>query len=160
VPRLYCMTLVTPKSAVLSSWLKSTNIYLPIQILVRMEQEQKVTEDARIAAERDAVEQKYIAHLIQEKYEATMTSLSEMEKRAVMAETMLEATKQYQAGQVKAVQTFAPKSPHADLGKTNQDNEDTTNRKIGLLSRGLGWLEKSKGKPNSAETTEGELVRN
>uniref|UniRef100_A0ACD5XNW4 Uncharacterized protein n=1 Tax=Avena sativa TaxID=4498 RepID=A0ACD5XNW4_AVESA len=126
-----------------------------LQILVRMEQEQKVTEDARIAAERDAVEQKYIAHLIQEKYEATMTSLSEMEKRAVMAETMLEATKQYQAGQVKAVQTFAPKSPHADLGKTNQDNEDTTNRKIGLLSRGLGWLEKSKGKPNSAETTEG-----
>uniref|UniRef100_A0ACD5X3L7 Uncharacterized protein n=1 Tax=Avena sativa TaxID=4498 RepID=A0ACD5X3L7_AVESA len=36
-----------------------------LQILVRMEQEQKVTEDARIAAERDAVEQKYIAHLLQ-----------------------------------------------------------------------------------------------
>ena len=45
----------------------------------------------------------------QEKYEATMTALSQMEKRAVMAETMLEATKQYQAGQVKAVQTFAPR---------------------------------------------------
>ena len=45
----------------------------------------------------------------QEKYEATMTALSEMEKRAVMAETMLEATKQYQAGQVKAVQTIAPR---------------------------------------------------
>ncbi|KAM0875605.1 hypothetical protein ACQ4PT_036714 [Festuca glaucescens] len=127
-----------------------------LQILVRMEQEQKVTEDARIAAERDAVQQKYVAHLLQEKYEATMTALSQMEKRAVMAETMLEATKQYQAGQVKAVQTFAPKSPHADLGKTNQEpNQDTPNKKIGLLSRGLGWLEKSKGKPNSTETSEG-----
>lgn len=127
-----------------------------LQILVRMEQEQKVTEDARIAAERDAVEQKYVAHLLQEKYEATMTALSEMEKRAVMAETMLEATKQYQAGQVKAVQTFAPRSPRADLGKTNQEpNQDTPNKKMGLLSRGLGWLEKSKGKSNSTEMNEG-----
>uniref|UniRef100_A0A453IBY5 Rab-GAP TBC domain-containing protein n=1 Tax=Aegilops tauschii subsp. strangulata TaxID=200361 RepID=A0A453IBY5_AEGTS len=80
-----------------------------LEILLRMEQEQKVTEDARIAAERDAAEQKYAAHLIQEKYEAVLIALSQMEKRAVMAETMLEATKQYQAGQVKAIQTFAPK---------------------------------------------------
>jgi len=43
---------------------------------------------------------------MQEKYEATMAALSQMEKRAVMAETMLEATKQYQAGQVKANQSF------------------------------------------------------
>ncbi|EMS68687.1 TBC1 domain family member 9B [Triticum urartu] len=127
-----------------------------LEILLRMEQEQKVTEDARIAAERDAAEQKYAAHLIQEKYEAVLIALSQMEKRAVMAETMLEATKQYQAGQVKAVQTFAPKSPHADLGKINQEpNQDTPNKKVGLLSRGLGWLEKSKGKSNPTETNEG-----
>ncbi|ONL96768.1 Ypt/Rab-GAP domain of gyp1p superfamily protein [Zea mays] len=43
---------------------------------------------------------------MQEKYEAAMTALSQMEKRAVMAETMLEATKQYQVGQVKANQSF------------------------------------------------------
>jgi len=30
-----------------------------------MEQEQKVTEDARIAAERDAAERKHAAHLLQ-----------------------------------------------------------------------------------------------
>jgi hypothetical protein len=30
-----------------------------------MEQEQKVAEDARIAAERDAAEQKHAAHLLQ-----------------------------------------------------------------------------------------------
>lgn len=110
-----------------------------------MEQEQKVAEDARIAAERDAAEQKHAAHMLQvnfgktsassflkvllswwlsqflmakkadayfrtfymqEKYEAAMAALSQMEKRAVMAETMLEATKQYQAGQVKANQSF------------------------------------------------------
>jgi hypothetical protein len=36
-----------------------------------MEQEQKVTEDARIAAERDAVQQKYVAHLLQVNLGAT-----------------------------------------------------------------------------------------
>ncbi|KAF8718675.1 hypothetical protein HU200_024975 [Digitaria exilis] len=118
-----------------------------LQILLRMEQEQKVTEDARIAAERDAAEKKHAAHLLEEKYEATMAALSQMEKRAVMAESMLEATKQYQAGQVKANQSFTSSSPRADHvpGKTNQEpNQDAPNRRMGLLSRGLGWLDKSK----------------
>ncbi|AQL07529.1 Ypt/Rab-GAP domain of gyp1p superfamily protein [Zea mays] len=78
------------------------------QILLRMEQEQKVAEDARIVAERDAAEQTCAAHLLQEKYEATMAALSQMEKRAVMAETMLEATKQYQAGQIVAQTVLGP----------------------------------------------------
>lgn len=40
---------------------------------------------------------------------------------------------------------FFCRSPHADLGKINQEpNQDTPNKKVGLLSRGLGWLEKSK----------------
>lgn len=39
---------------------------------------------------------------MQEKYEKAMASLAEMEKRVVMAESMLEATLQYQTGQVKA----------------------------------------------------------
>ncbi|CAD6210826.1 unnamed protein product [Miscanthus lutarioriparius] len=129
-----------------------------------MEQEQKVAEDARIAAERDAAEQKHAAHLLQEKYEAAMAALSQMEKRAVMAETMLEATKQYQAGQVKANQSFTSRSLNSNfilqyfiylessvvhlvrdhvLGKINQEpNQDAPNRRIGLLSRGLGWLDK------------------
>ncbi|PUZ41594.1 hypothetical protein GQ55_9G517200 [Panicum hallii var. hallii] len=126
-----------------------------LQILLRMEQEQKVTEDARIAAERDAAERKHAAHLLQEKYEAAMAALSQMEKRAVMAETMLEATKQYQAGQVKANQCFTSSSPRADHvpGKTNQEpNQDAPNRRMGLLSRGLGWLDKSKARQNSTET--------
>ncbi|CAL4938859.1 unnamed protein product [Urochloa decumbens] len=126
-----------------------------LQILLRMEQEQKVAEDARIAAERDAAEQKHAAHLLQEKYEEAMAALSQMEKRAVMAETMLEATKQYQAGQVKANQSFNSSSPRADHvpGKTNQEpNQDAPNRRMGLLSRGLGWLDKSKARQNSTET--------
>jgi len=39
---------------------------------------------------------------IQEKYEEAMASLTQMENRAVMAETMLEATIQYQSSQQKA----------------------------------------------------------
>ncbi|XP_035818592.1 ecotropic viral integration site 5 protein homolog isoform X5 [Zea mays] len=132
---------------------------ITLQILLRMEQEQKVAEDARIVAERDAAEQTCAAHLLQEKYEATMAALSQMEKRAVMAETMLEATKQYQAGQVKANQSFTSSSPRAEhvLGKINQEpNQDMSNRRIGLLSRGLGWLDKSKqGRQNSTETSGG-----
>lgn len=40
---------------------------------------------------------------IQDKYEKAMASLAEMEKRVVMAESMLEATLQYESGQVKAM---------------------------------------------------------
>ena len=40
---------------------------------------------------------------MQEKYEKAMGSLAQMEKRVVMAESMLEATIQYNSGQVKAV---------------------------------------------------------
>ncbi|GAU37035.1 hypothetical protein TSUD_207400 [Trifolium subterraneum] len=38
---------------------------------------------------------------LQEKYEEATVALAEMEKRAVMAESMLEATLQYQSGQTK-----------------------------------------------------------
>jgi len=41
----------------------------------------------------------------QEKYEEATAALTEMEKRAVMAESMLEATLQYQHGQVKVLQS-------------------------------------------------------
>jgi hypothetical protein len=40
---------------------------------------------------------------VQEKYEEAMASLVQMENRAVMAETMLEATLQYQSSQQKAL---------------------------------------------------------
>lgn len=43
-----------------------------------------------------------ITIFMQEKYEEAIASLAQMEKRVVMAETMLEATLQYQSGQVKA----------------------------------------------------------
>lgn len=40
---------------------------------------------------------------MQEKYEKAMASIAQMEKRAVMAESMLEATLQYESGQSKAL---------------------------------------------------------
>lgn len=40
--------------------------------------------------------------LVQEKYEEATAALVDMEKRVVMAESMLEATLQYQSGQLKA----------------------------------------------------------
>lgn len=40
---------------------------------------------------------------MQEKYEKAMASVAQMEKRVVMAESMLEATLQYESGQVKAL---------------------------------------------------------
>ncbi|KAG8380443.1 hypothetical protein BUALT_Bualt06G0015800 [Buddleja alternifolia] len=111
-----------------------------IQILMRVEQEQKVTEDARIFAEQDAAAQRYAA---QEKYEEAEAALAEMEKRAVMAESMLEATLQYQSGQNKS-----QPSPRS-VQQSNQDlSQDTPTRKISLLSRpfGLGWRDRNKEK--------------
>ncbi|KAJ7971704.1 TBC1 domain family member protein [Quillaja saponaria] len=125
-----------------------------LQVLMRVEQEQKVTEDARRFAEQDAAAQRYAAQVLQEKYEEATASLAEMEKKVIMAESMLEATLQYQSGQVKAQPS--PRSPHPDSSiiQINQDPiQDIPTRRIGLLSRpfGLGWRDRNKGKPTTGE---------
>ncbi|KAG1365709.1 hypothetical protein COCNU_12G007090 [Cocos nucifera] len=79
-----------------------------LQVLMRVEQEQKVTEDARIFAEQDAAAQRYAAHVLEEKYGEAMTLLAQMEKRAVMAETMLEATLQNESSQLNVQQPSIP----------------------------------------------------
>ncbi|KAJ3669150.1 hypothetical protein LUZ60_011100 [Juncus effusus] len=116
-----------------------------LQVLMRVEQEQKVTEDARICAEQDAAAQKYAAHVIQEKYEQASAQLAQLEKRAVMAETMLEATIQYQSSQGKAQQpSSSPRTP------TSQESAQDINiqpRRVSLLARPFSsWLDKNKGK--------------
>ncbi|XP_072974808.1 uncharacterized protein [Typha angustifolia] len=129
-----------------------------LQVLIRVEQEQKVTEDARIFAEQDAAAQRYAANVLQEKYEEATALLAQMENRAVMAETMLEATLQYQSSQLKAQQPSSPspRTPTQDHSpaRTNQDSsQEIPPRRISLLARpfGLGWRDKNKGKPNNVE---------
>lgn len=121
-----------------------------LQVLMRVEQEQKVTEDARRYAEQDAAAQRYATEVLQEKYETATASLAEMEKRAVMAESMLEATLQYQSGQTKAQPS--PRSTNQDSSATRTSQElsqEIPARRISLLSRpfGLGWRDKNKAKP-------------
>ncbi|KAF3627591.1 Ypt/Rab-GAP domain of gyp1p superfamily protein isoform 2 [Capsicum annuum] len=116
-----------------------------LEVLMRVEQEQKVTEDARIAAEHDVAAQKYAVHVLQEKYEKAMASVADMEKRVVMAESMLEATLQYESGQVKA-----PSSPRA----TRPDSpQGVPAKRTGLLSFGLGWRDRNKAKPTNLSET-------
>ncbi|XP_020099625.1 TBC1 domain family member 8B-like isoform X2 [Ananas comosus] len=129
-----------------------------LQVLMRVEQEQKVTEDARIYAEQDAAAQRYATHVLQEKYEETMALLAQMENRAVMAETMLEATLQYQSSQLKAAQPSSPspRTPTQDLSPAQMTQDSSLAippRRISLLSRpfGLGWRDKNKGKPSNSE---------
>ncbi|KAK8496747.1 hypothetical protein V6N13_096936 [Hibiscus sabdariffa] len=125
-----------------------------LQVLMRVEQDQRVTEDARIFAEQDAAAQRYAAQVLQEKYENAIASLAEMEKRVVMAESMLEATLQYQSGQSK-VQPSPRSSLHSDSpARTNQEpQQEIPARRISLLSRpfGLGWRDKNKGKPDNVD---------
>ncbi|CAI8602679.1 unnamed protein product [Vicia faba] len=113
-----------------------------LQVLIRLEQDQKVTEDARRRAEQDLAAHKLEVHVLQEKYEKATASIAEMQKRVVMAESMLEATLQYESGQSKA-----QSSPRA--GRV-----ENPSRKIGLLSFGLGWRDRNKGKHNTEESTE------
>ncbi|XVE69005.1 hypothetical protein DITRI_Ditri09bG0115100 [Diplodiscus trichospermus] len=124
-----------------------------LQVLMRVEQDQRVTEDARRFAEQDAAAQRYAAQVLQEKYEEAIASLAEMEKRVVMAESMLEATLQYQSGQSKAQPS--PRSSHPDSPvRSNQEpQQEIPARKISLLSRpfGLGWRDRNKGKPSNAD---------
>ncbi|XP_068637964.1 uncharacterized protein [Aristolochia californica] len=131
-----------------------------LQVLMRVEQEQRATEDARILAEQDAAAQRYATHVLQEKYEEGMASLAQMEKRMVMAETMLEATLQYQNSQGKA-QHGHIQSPRAGSSPKLDSAQEQPTRKIGLLSRpfGLGWRDKNKGKPSNAEELlEGKVI--
>ncbi|XP_031250101.1 ecotropic viral integration site 5 protein homolog isoform X1 [Pistacia vera] len=125
-----------------------------LQVLMRVEQEQKVTEDARRFSEQDAAAQRYAAQVLQEKYEEAMASLAEMEKRVVMAESMLEATLQYQSGQLKAQPS--PRSPHPESKGNQEPMPELPGRKISLLARpfGLGWRDRNKqqGKPTSTDT--------
>lgn len=133
-----------------------------LQVLMKVEQEQKVTEDARRFAEQDANAQRYAAQVLQEKYEEAIASLAEMEKRVIMAESMLEATLQYQSGQNKAQPS--PRSIQQDSSqvRNSQDSsQDIPMRKISLLSRpfGLGWRDRNKGKPtNVEESSDDKLV--
>ncbi|CAL9127912.1 unnamed protein product [Musa textilis] len=130
-----------------------------LEVLMRVEQEQKVTEDARHFAEQDVVAQRHAVHVLQEKYEEAMFLLAQMEKRAVMAETMLEATLQYESSQLKALSS--PRTPTADYSsvRTSQDSfQDVPARKINLLSRPfvLGWRDKNKGAQiNPEESNDG-----
>ncbi|KAH9735569.1 Rab-GAP TBC domain-containing protein [Citrus sinensis] len=105
-----------------------------IQVLMKVEQEQRITEDARRNAEQDARAQRYAVNVLEEKYEKAMASVAQMEKRAVMAESMLEATLQYESGQAKAVSS--PRAVH------NQSSVDSPKRRIGLF--GLAWRDRNK----------------
>ncbi|KAF7811440.1 ecotropic viral integration site 5-like protein isoform X3 [Senna tora] len=133
-----------------------------IQVLMRVEQEQKVTEDARRFAEQDAEAQRYAAQVLQDKYEEATAALAEMEKRAVMAESMLEATLQYQSGQVKVQASPRSLQPDSQASRNNQElMPDMPTKRIGLLSRpfGLGWRNKPQGKPtNMDEPAEGKTT--
>ncbi|KAI4347697.1 hypothetical protein L6164_008483 [Bauhinia variegata] len=128
---------------------KQEQEHIMLQVLMRVEQEQKVTEDAHRFAEQDAAAQRYAAQVLQEKYEATTAALAEMEKRVVMAESMLEATLQYQSGQVKMQPS--PRSLQADPSVSQNSPEamaDQPARRISLLSR---WRDRNKGKPTNVE---------
>ncbi|XP_018499921.2 TBC1 domain family member 2A isoform X1 [Pyrus x bretschneideri] len=104
-----------------------------LKVLMWLEQEQKVTEDARVCAEQEAAAQKSAVNVLQEKYEKAMSSLTEMEKKVKVAESMLEATLQYESGQAKAL------SPRA------ANTQGNSTKKMGILPFGLGWGDRNKG---------------
>ncbi|WOG96200.1 hypothetical protein DCAR_0415533 [Daucus carota subsp. sativus] len=120
-----------------------------LQVLMRVENDQRVTEDARLFAEQDAAAQRYAAQMLQEKYEAATASLAEMENRVVMAESMLEATLQYQSKQHKPRPTQRSIQQDSSAVQNIQAPlQDSPERKLGLLSRpfGSGWRDRHKGK--------------
>ncbi|KAK9127988.1 hypothetical protein Syun_016785 [Stephania yunnanensis] len=71
-----------------------------LQVLMRVEKEQRITEDARISAEQNVAAQKSTANVLQ-KYEDTTDSIVQMEERLIIAQSTSEATLLYQTGSVK-----------------------------------------------------------
>ncbi|KAL0333330.1 UNVERIFIED_CONTAM: TBC1 domain family member 8 [Sesamum angustifolium] len=105
-----------------------------LQVLIKVEQEQRETEDARLFAEQDAAAQRQAVQVLQEKYNKAMASLAEMEKRAVMAESMLEATLNYESGQNKA-------SSSPRFGRV-ESPRDASTKKTGIIPFGLSWRDR------------------
>ncbi|KAA3464749.1 gtpase-activating protein [Gossypium australe] len=111
------------------------------KVLMQLEQEQLITEDARKHAEQDAAEERNAVIVLQEKYEKAMASIALMEDRVAMAESILEATMQSEPGLTKV-----PSPPQTQL--------DSARRKVeGLLSFGLKWRDKSKGKSEESNSS-------
>ncbi|GMI81013.1 hypothetical protein like AT2G37290 [Hibiscus trionum] len=108
-----------------------------LKVLVHLEKEKKIVEIACRNAEKEAAALREANVVLQEKYEKSLASNADLEKRVVMAESMLEATLQYESGH--------PKPP-----TSSQTRQDNSGRMGGLLSLGL-WRDKSKGKPNVEE---------
>ncbi|CAI0471615.1 unnamed protein product [Linum tenue] len=104
-----------------------------LEVLMRVEQEQKITEEARVIAEKEAAAQRREFDSLREKYDKAMGLIAQMEKRVVMAESMLEATAQYQSGQTKA-----------QAVRNQSTTGENTGRGIGRLTFGLGWRDKGK----------------
>ncbi|CAN1775641.1 Putative GTPase-activating protein AN11010 [Linum perenne] len=122
-----------------------------LEVLMRVEQEQKITEEARVVAEKEAAAQRREFNSLQEKYDEAMSLKAQMEKRAVMAESMLDATMQYQSGQNKAqyeppgfVRLFFLSLGPRQLG-------ESPSRGMGILAFGLGWRDKIKNKSETAD---------
>ncbi|CAN1274947.1 Putative GTPase-activating protein AN11010 [Linum perenne] len=114
-----------------------------LEVLMRVEQEQKITEEARVVAEKEAAAQRREFNSLQEKYDEAMSLKAQMEKRAVMAESMLDATMQYQSGQNKAQYEPPGRGPR-QLG-------ESPSRGMGILAFGLGWRDKIKNKSETAD---------
>ncbi|KAE8702569.1 putative plastid-lipid-associated protein 12 [Hibiscus syriacus] len=104
-----------------------------LQVLMRVEQDQKETEDARMFAEQDAAGQRYSVEVLQEKYEEAITKLDEMEKRVVLAESMLEATLQFQSRKSKNQPSLSPRSSRPD--SPLRKKLEISASKINLLAR-------------------------
>ncbi|CAI0471612.1 unnamed protein product [Linum tenue] len=119
---------------------------LSAKVLMRVEQEQKITEEARVIAEKEAAAQRREFDSLREKYDKAMGLIAQMEKRVVMAESMLEATAQYQSGQTKA-QFVEPPGAVRNQSTTGEN----TGRGIGRLTFGLGWRDKGKGRPEAGD---------
>ncbi|KAI4369191.1 hypothetical protein MLD38_017666 [Melastoma candidum] len=62
------------------------------QVLMQVEQDQRITEEVQLNTEQEAAAQRSAVRVLEEKYEKAQASLSQMEKRAVMGESLLEAT--------------------------------------------------------------------
>lgn len=125
-----------------------------LQVMMRIEQEQRVTEDARRMAEQDAAAQRHFAAVLQEKYEEAINSLSAMEKRAVMAESMLEATLLCESNQPALKKAPDSRSVREELSKIallrassqRETPQEASTRRHSLLSRtfSIGWRDRSK----------------
>ncbi|XP_024389545.1 uncharacterized protein [Physcomitrium patens] len=126
-----------------------------VQVLLRMEQEQHVAEDARRFAEQEAETHRRTAEEAEKTAAEAVAALSAMEKRAIMAESMLEATVNFQTGGPQNFRRNSDDSASRGMYRSHSSPASKDSDSVWERRNSTGKMEGAEDTPNNTASKPG-----